>query len=304
MRDELTAIRDEFATPRRTEIVDAEVEVEDEDLIEREDVAVTVTHGGYIKRVPLAEYRVQGRGGKGRAGMATHEEDFVTHIFVANTHAPLLFFSSTGMVYRLKVWRLPEARIQGRGKAMVNLLPLQGGERITTILPLPEDETSWDKLQVLFATKSGDVRRNELSDFSNIHKTGKIAMKLGEGDGIVGVQLCTVNDDVLLTTRAGKCIRFAVTDIRVFKGREFTGVRGVKLASGDEVVSVALLGHGDASVAEARAYLRQSTAARRAAQGETGRKTPIRAPMIWRMTRRTAARRRRCRRALRRAWRA
>ena len=270
VRGELTAIRDEFATPRRTEIVDAEVEVEDEDLIEREDVAVTVTHGGYIKRTPLAEYRVQGRGGKGRAGMATHEEDFVTHIFVANTHAPLLFFSSTGMVYRLKVWRLPEARIQGRGKAMVNLLPLQGGERITTILPLPEDEASWDKLQVLFATKSGDVRRNELSDFSNIHKTGKIAMKLSDGDGIVGVQLCTVNDDVLLTTRAGKCIRFAVTDIRVFKGRESTGVRGVKLASGDELVSLALLGHGDASVAEARAYLRQSSAARRAAQGESG----------------------------------
>jgi DNA gyrase subunit A len=269
VKDELTAIGDEFATPRRTVIVDAEVEVEDEDLIERDDVAVTVTHGGYIKRTPLAEYRVQGRGGKGRAGMATHEEDFVTHIFVANTHAPLLFFSSTGMVYRLKVWRLPEARIQGRGKAMVNLLPLQSAERITTILPLPEDEASWDKLQVLFATKSGDVRRNELSDFSNIHKTGKIAMKLSEGDGIVGVQLCTVNDDVLLTTRAGKCIRFAVTDIRVFKGRESTGVRGIKLASGDEVVSLALLGHGDASVAEARAYLRQSSAARRAAQGES-----------------------------------
>jgi DNA gyrase subunit A len=269
VKDELTAIRDEFATPRRTEIVDAEVEVEDEDLIERDDVAVTVTHGGYIKRTPLAEYRVQGRGGKGRAGMATHEEDFVTHIFVANTHVPLLFFSSIGMVYRLKVWRLPEARIQGRGKAMVNVLPLQSGERITTILPLPEDEASWDKLQVLFATKSGDVRRNELSDFSNIHKTGKIAMKLGEGDGIVGVQLCTLNDDVLLTTRAGKCIRFAVTDIRVFKGRESTGVRGIKLASGDEVVSLALLGHGDASVAEARAYLRQSSAARRAAQGES-----------------------------------
>jgi DNA gyrase subunit A len=174
------------------------------------------------------------------------------------------------MVYRLKVWRLPEARIQGRGKAMVNLLPLEGGERITTILPLPEDEKSWARLQVLFATKSGDVRRNELSDFANIHKTGKIAMKLSEGDGIVGVHLCTENDDVLLTTRAGKCIRFAVTDIRVFKGRESTGVRGIKLAQGDEVVSLALLGHGDASVAEARAYLRQSTAARRAAQGETG----------------------------------
>ena len=268
VKDGLAAVRAEFATPRKTEIVDAEVEVEDEDLIEREDVAVTVTHAGYIKRTPLAEYRVQGRGGKGRAGMATREEDFVTHIFVANTHAPLLFFSSIGMVYRMKVWRLPEARIQGRGKAMVNLLPLQEGERITTILPLPEDETTWDRLQVLFATKSGDVRRNELSDFANIQKTGKIAMKLSADDGIVGVQLCSVNHDVLLTTRAGKCIRFAVTDIRVFKGRESTGVRGVKLAQGDEVVSLALLAHGDGSVAEARAYLRQSAAARRATQGE------------------------------------
>jgi DNA gyrase subunit A len=268
VKDELAVVRKEFATPRKTEIVEAEIEVEDEDLIEREDVAVTVTHAGYIKRTPLAEYRVQGRGGKGRAGMATREEDFVTHIFVANTHAPLLFFSSIGMVYRLKVWRLPEARIQGRGKATVNLLPLQEGERITTILPLPEDESTWGKMQVLFATKSGDVRRNELSDFANIHKTGKIAMKLEPGDGIVGVQLCTQNDDVLLTTRKGKCIRFAVTDIRVFKGRESTGVRGIKLTEGDEVVSLSLLAHGDGSAAEARAYLRQASAARRA-QGES-----------------------------------
>ncbi|HYK81460.1 MAG TPA: DNA gyrase subunit A [Micropepsaceae bacterium] len=268
VKDELAVVRKDFATPRKTEIVEAEIEVEDEDLIEREDVAVTVTHAGYIKRTPLAEYRVQGRGGKGRAGMATREEDFVTHIFVANTHAPLLFFSSIGMVYRLKVWRLPEARIQGRGKAMVNLLPLQEGERITTILPLPEDESSWGKMQVLFATKSGDVRRNELSDFANIHKTGKIAMKLEPGDGIVGVQLCTQNDDVLLTTRKGKCIRFAVTDIRVFKGRESTGVRGIKLTEADEVVSLSLLSHGDGSAAEARAYLRQASAARKA-QGES-----------------------------------
>jgi DNA gyrase subunit A len=268
VKEELAVVRKEFATPRKTEIVEAEIEVEDEDLIEREDVAVTVTHAGYIKRTPLAEYRVQGRGGKGRAGMATREEDFVTHIFVANTHAPLLFFSSIGMVYRMKVWRLPEARIQGRGKAMVNLLPLQEGERITTILPLPEDESSWGKMQVLFATKSGDVRRNELSDFANIHKTGKIAMKLEPGDGIVGVQLCTQNDDLLLTTRKGKCIRFAVTDIRVFKGRESTGVRGIKLTEGDEVVSLSLLSHGDGSAAEARAYLRQASAARKA-QGES-----------------------------------
>ncbi len=267
VKDELAAVRKDFATPRRTEIMDAEVEVEDEDLIEREDVAVTVTHAGYIKRTPLAEYRVQGRGGKGRAGMATREEDFVTHIFVANTHAPLLFFSSTGMVYRLKVWRLPEARIQGRGKAMVNLLPLQEGERIATILPLPEDESTWGRLQVLFATRSGNVRRNELSDFANIQKSGKIAMKLEPGDGIVGVQLCGPRDDVLLTTRRAKCIRFAITDIRVFKGRESTGVRGIRLSEGDEVVSVALLVANDASVAEARSYLRQASAARRA-QGE------------------------------------
>jgi len=270
VRTELEAIKTEFATPRRTELVEAEIEVEDEDLIEREDVAVTVTHAGYIKRTPLAEYRVQGRGGKGRAGMATREEDFVTHIFAASTHAPLVFFSSTGMAYKLKVWRLPEAHLQGRGKAMVNLLPLQPGERIATILPLPEDEAEWEKLNVVFATKSGDVRRNELSDFANINRNGKIAMKLVEGDGIVGVQTCTDHDDILLTTRLGKCIRFAIGDVRVFKGRDSTGVRGIKLANGDEVVSLSLLHHTDATTAEARAYLKQASAARRAISGEEG----------------------------------
>ncbi|MGN6516985.1 MAG: DNA gyrase subunit A [Rhizomicrobium sp.] len=268
VKDELRAIKDEFATPRLTELVDADVEIEDEALIEREDVAITVTHAGYIKRTPIAEYRVQGRGGKGRSGMATREEDFVTHIFVANTHAPMVFFSSTGMAYKLKVWRLPEARIQGKGKAMVNLLPLSEGERITTILPLPEDESQWEKLNVVFATKSGDVRRNELSDFVNINRNGKIAMKLDAGDGIVDVQICTDQDDVLLTTRAGKCIRFPVTDVRVFKGRDSTGVRGIKLAKGDEVVSLTLLHHSGATTAEARAYLKQANAARRAATGE------------------------------------
>ena len=268
VRTELEEIRTEFAVPRRTELVDAEIEVEDEALIEREDVAVTVTHAGYIKRTPLDEYRVQGRGGKGRSGMATREEDFVNFIFVASTHAPLVFFSSTGMAYKLKVWRLPEARIQGKGKAMVNLLPLSEGEKITTILPLPEDEGQWDKFNVVFATKSGDVRRNELSDFANINRNGKIAMKLEAGDGIVGVQVCTDQDDVLLTTKSGKCIRFALTDVRVFKGRESTGVRGIKLAAGDEVVSLTLLRHSDASTAEARAYLKQANAARRAALGE------------------------------------
>jgi DNA gyrase subunit A len=273
IKAELGVVKDEFATPRLTELVDADVEIEDEALIEREDVAITVTHAGYIKRTPIAEYRVQGRGGKGRAGMATREEDFVTSLFVASTHAPLVFFSSTGMAYKLKVWRLPEARIAGRGKAMVNLLPLGEGERITTILPLPEDEAQWEKLNVVFATKSGDVRRNELSDFVNINRNGKIAMKLEPGDGIVGVQVCTDRDDVLLTTRLGKCIRFPLTDVRVFKGRESTGVRGIKLAKfglegGDEVVSLTLLNHSDATTAEARAYLKQASAARRAAMGE------------------------------------
>jgi len=268
IRDELGAIKAEFATPRLTELVDADIEIEDEALIEREDVAVTVTHAGYIKRTPISEYRVQGRGGKGRAGMATREEDYVTNLFVASTHAPLVFFSSNGMSYKLKVWRLPEARIQGKGKAMVNLLPLSTGERITTILPLPEDESQWENLNVVFATKSGDVRRNLLSDFASINRNGKIAMKLESGDGIVGVQTCTDQDDVLLTTKLGKCIRFALTDVRVFKGRDSTGVRGIKLADGDEVVSLTLLHHVDADTAEARAYLKQANAARRAALGE------------------------------------
>jgi DNA gyrase subunit A len=269
VREELSAIRTEFATPRLTELVDADVEIEDEALIEREDVAVTVTHAGYIKRTPLAEYRVQGRGGKGRAGMATREEDFVTHIFSANSHAWLVFFSSTGMAYKMKVWRVPEARIQGRGKAMVNLLPLSEGERITSILPLPENEDEWQNLNVVFATKKGDVRRNLLSDFVNINRNGKIAMKLeATGDGIVGVSTCTEQDDVLLTSKLGKCIRFPLTDVRIFKGRDSTGVRGIKLAEGDEVVSLSLLHHSDASSAEARSYLKQSAAARRAATGE------------------------------------
>ena len=267
-REELTAIRDEFGTPRKTELIDADIEIEDEALIEREDVAVTVTHAGYIKRTPLAEYRVQGRGGKGRSGMATRDEDFITRLFVANTHAPMLFFSSTGMAYKLKVWRLPDAPISGKGKAMVNLLPLAQDERITAILSLPENESEWDKLNVVFATKSGDVRRNALSDFVQVNKSGKIAMKLEAGDGIVGVATCTDADDFLLTTRGGKAIRFPVSDVRVFKGRDSTGVRGIKLASGDEVVSLALLYHSDASSAESRAYLKQASAARRAESGE------------------------------------
>jgi DNA gyrase subunit A len=269
IKDELAAVRAEFVTPRLTELIDAETEIEDEALIEREDVAITVTNAGYIKRTPLAEYRVQGRGGKGRSGMATREEDFVTQLFVASTHAPLVFFSSTGMAYKLKVWRLPDAPITGRGKAMVNLLPLSEGERIATIMPLPEDELQWGKFDVVFATRSGNVRRNALSDFVSINKAGKIAMKLDAGDGIVGVLVGTDADDVLLTTRLGKCIRFPVADIRVFKGRESTGVRGVKLAEEDAVVSLSLLRHNEAGTAEARAYLKQASLMRRATGEET-----------------------------------
>ncbi|NND50496.1 MAG: DNA gyrase subunit A, partial [Rhizobiales bacterium] len=236
IRDEMVAVRDEFATPRRTEITDAEFGVEDEDLIQREDMVVTVSHRGYIKRVPLSTYRAQRRGGKGRAGMATRDEDFVAKLFVANTHTPILFFSSTGMVYKLKVWRLPVGTPQSRGKAMVNILPLAEGEWITTIMPLPEDETSWDKLFVMFATIAGKVRRNKLSDFVDVRSNGKIAMKLEGDDAIVGVETCSELHDVLLTTAAGQCIRFSVPEVRVFAGRTSTGVRGVSLGKDDRVI--------------------------------------------------------------------
>jgi DNA gyrase subunit A len=260
IKDELTAIKAEFSTPRRTEIVDNEGEVEDEDLIQREDMVVTVSHTGYVKRVPLSAYRAQRRGGKGRAGMQTREEDFVTKLFIANTHTPILFFSSAGMVYRMKVWRLPVGNPQARGKALINLLPLAQDERITTVMPMPEDEASWGSLQILFATRSGNVRRNELSDFESINRNGKIAMKLDDGDQIAGVDICTVADDVLLTTARGQCIRFAVGDVRIFKGRDSTGVRGIRLEEGDHVISMALLRHVEATAEERAAYLKMARA--------------------------------------------
>ncbi|WP_334176878.1 DNA gyrase subunit A [Pseudoxanthobacter sp.] len=262
---ELTEIRTEFATPRRTEIVEGGADLEDEDLIQREDMVVTVSHAGYVKRVPLATYRAQRRGGKGRTGMATREEDFVTRLFVASTHTPVLFFSSRGQVYKEKVWRLPLAAPQARGKALVNILTTETGEQITSILPLPEDEASWDKLDVMFATRRGTVRRNKLSDFVQVNRNGKIAMKLDEGDGIVDVQVCTENDDVLLTTAAGQCIRFPVTDVRVFKGRDSVGVRGIALGESDTVISLSILRHFEAAPAERDAYLKRS----RAVAGET-----------------------------------
>jgi DNA gyrase subunit A len=269
IKNELVAVRDEFATTRRTEIAEAGIEVEDEDLIAREDMVVTVTHGGYIKRVPLDTYRSQRRGGKGRAGMATREEDFVARIFIANTHTPVLFFSSRGIAYKEKVWRLPAGAPQARGKALINLLPLEAGERITSILPLPEDEGSWGQLDVMFATTRGTVRRNKLSDFVQVNRNGKIAMKLDEaGDEILGVATCTEQDDVLLTTALGQCIRFPVTDVRVFAGRNSVGVRGISLSDNDRMISMAILAHVEAEPAERTAYLRRAAADRRAASGE------------------------------------
>jgi DNA gyrase subunit A len=268
VKDELAAIKDEFATPRRTVILDQEGEMEDEDLIQREDMVVTVSHAGYVKRVPLSTYRAQKRGGKGRAGMQTREEDFVTRLFVASTHTPVLFFSSRGQVYKEKVWRLPLTTPQARGKALINILPLEQGENITTIMPLPEDEKTWDKLDVMFATTRGTVRRNKLSDFADVRRSGIIAMKLDEGDGIVDVQICTENDDVLLTSAAGQCIRFAVDDVRVFTGRTSIGVRGIALGDGDKVISLSILRHVEATADERMAYLKRANAVRRGTNGE------------------------------------
>jgi DNA gyrase subunit A len=249
-------------------ILDQEGEMEDEDLIQREDMVVTVSHAGYVKRVPLSTYRAQRRGGKGRAGMQTREEDFVTRLFVASTHTPVLFFSSRGQVYKEKVWRLPQAAPQARGKALINILPLEQGEAITTIMPLPEDEATWDKLDVMFATTRGTVRRNKLSDFADVRRSGIIAMKLDEGDSIVDVQICTENDDVLLTSAAGQCIRFAVNDVRVFTGRTSMGVRGINLADGDKLISLSILRHVEASAEERAAYLKRANAVRRGGNGD------------------------------------
>lgn len=268
VKDELIAVRDEFGVPRRTEITDAGSDMEDEDLIPREDMVVTVSHSGYIKRVPLSLYRAQRRGGKGRSGMSTKDEDFVTRLFVVNTHTPVLFFSSRGIVYKEKVWRLPIGNPQSRGKALINLLPLQQGERITTIMPLPEDEASWAELDVMFATTRGTVRRNKLSEFVQVNRNGKIAMKLEEeGDEILGVETCTDNDDVLLTADSGQCIRFRVDDVRVFQSRNSVGVRGISMGEGDRVISMAIIEHVEASPAERAAYLKRSVAERRLAAG-------------------------------------
>ncbi|MGY4308602.1 DNA gyrase subunit A [Bradyrhizobium sp. USDA 4369] len=271
IKTELAAVKAEFGTPRRTAIIEQEGEVEDEDLIQREDMVVTVSHAGYTKRVPLSAYRAQRRGGKGRSGMQTREEDFVSRLFVASTHTPVLFFSSRGQVYKEKVWRLPIAAPNSRGKALINILPLEQGERITTIMPLPEDESSWANLDVMFATTGGNVRRNKLSDFVDVRRSGIIAMKLDDGEEIVNVQICTERDDVLLTAAGGQCIRFPVTDVRVFTGRTSMGVRGIALAEGDKVISLSILRHVETTSDERTAYLKM----RRAMSGETTTEEPV-----------------------------
>ncbi len=278
VREELVEVRTNFAIPRRTQIVDGDADVEDEDLIAREEMVITVTHGGYVKRTPLAIYRTQHRGGRGRSGMSTKDEDAVTRVFSASTHTPMLFFSSGGKVYKLKVWRLPVGTPTSRGKAFINLFPIEPGETITSILPLPEDEATWDQFDVMFSTRSGGVRRNKLSDFVQINRNGKIAMKLDEGDSIIGVGLCNaLANDILLTTALGRCIRFATEEVRVFAGRESTGVRGIRLAEGDSVISMAVLRSVAATAEERAAYVKHANAMRRAAveDGAEGEDTVV-----------------------------
>ncbi|MBR9834092.1 MAG: DNA gyrase subunit A [Alphaproteobacteria bacterium] len=268
IRGELNEVKDKFAVPRRSEFTFGDADMDDEDLIEREDMVVTVTHGGYVKRTRLSTYRTQHRGGKGRSGISMKDEDFVTRLFTADTHTEILFFSSEGMVYKEKVWRLPVGSPQSRGKALVNIFPLSKDERIESVMPLPEDEEARASLDVMFATRSGNVRRNKLSDFIRVNRNGKIAMKLDEGDGIVSVKICSEKHDVFLTTALGQCIRFRADDVRVFAGRNSTGVRGIRLASDDLVIAMGILRHVDVTSAEARAYLKHASAMRRAATGE------------------------------------
>ena len=277
LREELMAIRERFATPRRTQIEDVEFEADIEALIQREAMVVTVSHAGYIKRVPLSTYRAQRRGGRGRAGMAIREEDFLNEVFVASTHAPVLFFTSSGRVYKLKVHRLPLGTPQARGRPMVNLLPnLVAGETISTVMPLPEDEESWADLTVMFATANGYVRRNALSDFGDVRANGKIAMKFeGEDadDRLIAVATCTDADDVLLATRNGKAIRFPVGDVRVFSGRNSVGVRGIRLLGDDMVISMSILRHEEVAPDTRNAYL-SLAARRRRPIGEDGEEAP------------------------------
>ena len=273
LRADLADMKEKFATPRRTTIENAEFGFEDEDLIQREDMVVTVSNTGYVKRVPLSTYRAQKRGGKGRAGMSTREEDFVSQLFVASTHTPLLVFSTGGLVFKIKVWRLPQGSPQARGRPLINLLPLSEGASIATIMPLPEDEESWGELNVMFATAKGNVRRNTLADFAQVKSNGKIAIRLDDDDRLIGVAPCTEDHDVLLAARGGKCIRFPVADVRVFKSRTSDGVRGMRLAEGDQVISLSILDHVEAEVDEREAYIKYRR--QLAAAEESGEAAPL-----------------------------
>ena len=260
IRTELEEVKEQFAVPRRTEIVEWSGDMEDEDLIEREDMVVTITAGGYIKRTPLADFRAQRRGGKGLSGMQTKDEDVVTTLFVANTHTQLLFFTTDGMAYKLKTWRLPQGGRTAKGKAIVNILPIPTGVSIAAIMPVDVPEEEWDNLQIIFATSAGDVRRNALSDFTNVRSNGKIAMDLPEGIELVNARIAGEDDDVMLFTNSGRAIRFSTTDVRVFKGRKSTGVRGIRLMGEDRVVSMSIIRHFDATSDERAAYLKMRRA--------------------------------------------
>ena len=282
VRGELEEVRDRLATPRRSAVVEAAITQDDEDLVQREDMVLTVSHSGYIKRVPLSTYRVQQRGGRGRTGMSTRQADFVTQMFVVDTHTPLLFFSTAGRVYRKKTWMLPAASPQARGKAMVNLLPLAAGETIATLMPCPETRAERAGRHIMFATARGYVRRNSLDDFENIQSVGKIAMKLDPGDRIVAVRICTEDDDVLLSARGGKCLRFHTGDVRLFKGRSSQGVRGMRLAADDEVISMSILRHVELATEERDAYFRRAGRQRREEPGAeaVGDAAPARAEAL------------------------
>jgi DNA gyrase subunit A len=286
MREELVNSKETFSTPRRTELMENEFEHDIEDLIQREDMVITVSLNGYIKRVPLSTYRAQRRGGKGRSGMSTREEDVVNRLFVANTHTPILFFTSRGMVYQMKVYRLPLSTPQARGKAMVNLLPLEEGEWIQTVMPMPADEEAWSDLHVMFATSAGTVRRNALSDFTEIRRNGKIAMKLDDGDELISVQPCNEDSDVLLATRKGKAIRFQTTDVRVFQSRGSMGVRGIRLGKDDVVVSMSILRHLEyqevpgSDIHEREVYLRQTAHLRKVTGDGNGNGEVLEPPTV------------------------
>lgn len=269
IRDELLSVKNEFATPRLTTIEESELDVDIEDLIQREEMVVTVTHGGYIKRVPLSSYRAQRRGGKGRSGVSMHDDDVITQLFVGSTHTPMLFFSNKGQVYSLKLYKLPQGNPQSKGRPLVNILKLSDGEMITNIMPMPENEAEWDELNMMFATKLGNIRRNDLSDFKRIQSNGKIAIRLDESDSLIGVMVCGENDHILLATKQGQALRFPVQAARVIKSRKSDGVRGIKLASGDEVISMTVL-HGIECDMETRdKYLSVPTALRRKLADQT-----------------------------------